>query len=306
MKGRQHHITIPSPAHLHIKPFVSEWKITPAQQHFLKRFERIRFQESKNHHKARQARLELSESMKQEAMWGTTQEKAIRERIYNYTVSARHLKYLIRNGYSEWELMVKLGMWAHALDNHRTMQMRTKRFVPRDEVLHVLQEAGTKGATHNELKKITPFWSACFSYLRENGFKIEAIGGASDSRYVLKSQPKKHKLVTQREAYLRIARSIEMLLKPPPMREAWRYACWMAAMLREPTTKQLSANERLKKAYEDDLLNTAGKHLKRVTYLMAVAEQTALGLTRETDETGIDERATRLFQRLHKRKHRRL
>lgn len=100
------------------------------------------------------------------------------------------------------------------------------------------------------------------------------------------------------DEFARIARAIEHLGRPRQLLEAWRYADRMARSNRfhQRSMEGNPLNYRWKGLVEDDIIQVAGKHLKRGTYLMAVAQRVVWQSSRSTVDL-----SSVLFERLKKR-----
>ncbi|HKD62438.1 MAG TPA: hypothetical protein VKB40_00275 [Candidatus Acidoferrales bacterium] len=282
----------------------------------MRKYERRQLREGKSPAAAKRARLEFAYLIKQIAIRGTLWEQEIRMAIHTDRRALRNLRYFVKKDQncpkleSEFNLIVMLSMWAHAQDwNSDRSEMRghRRRFIPRDEFLLFLRQRGANGATHGELitDKVWQDYAMYSSELRMMGFKIETTqiktsGGNRDCRFVLKEEPKRHKLVTKREEFARIAKAIQNLGRPPWLREVWRLTSTMARMEAgfDRHQKEESAAARLKQTFEDDLVRLAGTHLKRMTYLMGLADATAHNLKNPASLLG-----ERLFVRLQRRRY---
>jgi len=198
--------------------------------------------------------------------------------------------------------ITKLTMWAHAGLRSATLSVldeSTQQLIPRDRVLKLLRERRDQGATTTDLAQLDP--RNHVGELRRQGFNIKAVKETNGSwRYVLREEGGKRprKLVTQSQEYAKIARSIENLGKPSWLIEAWRSSLSMARFLRhhQNSLETSSVFKAPRRTLEDDFLGFAGKHLKRWTYLMAVAEKAAGGL-----QTHAGNLQRSIFERLHKR-----
>jgi hypothetical protein len=287
-----------------LKPYVVNWKPNSAQKKYLEDHERQSRRQGKSPADARRERLELTVSLERDATLGTPWEHEIRKAIYADLRALRHLRFLTNGDGAEWAMMVRLSEWAHAGNRHPSMAQKISEFlVPRDQVLSFLRERGHRGATHSELVKIWPDYATWFTDLRFRGFKfgsarIKALVGEDDFRYVVIEEPRRYQLTTMSDDYSRIARAIEHLGKPTQLREAWRYADMMARSKRFHKRKmeENPLNYRWKGLVEDEIVRVAGKHLKRVTYLMAVAQ----GIVWQSSRSTVDLSKV-LFERLNKR-----
>lgn len=173
--------------------------------------------------------------------------------------------------------------------------------MPRDRVLNLLRDRKSSGATTDELSKLTPRWNSHVGNLREEGSTIKGVSGKDGWRLVLIEERRKlrrRKLVTQSEEYARIARAIENLDYPAKWRNAWQLATRTARLLRRDwRLMEESPNfSQYTLTLEDGFLQFAGKHLKRWTYLMAVAKTAVKG-----GQTPVPDLAQSLFETLHKR-----
>lgn len=286
----------------------------PGQRRLLRRYERRLLAEGKSPTEAKRARLTLTALFKNQDMWGTPWENKIRSAIHRDRRALRHLRYLVREQHehseldAEFHLIVRLSMWAHVHDwNPSLPRMRKDKFVPRDELLLFLRDRGAKGATHSELLKRWPYYATYFSDLRAKGFEFtstrrESIEGDQDfRRFVLKEPNKRFRYASRHQEYEQIAKAIENLGKPPVLREAGAYARRMAKnelALDDVSLSQQSRAIRFKRIFQDDLLQFYGSHLKRITYLMAVADKTAHNL-----DTPVEKLAEPLFWTLHRRRY---
>lgn len=287
-----------------LRPYVLNWKPNSVQKKFLEDHERQLRRQGKSHADAKRERLELTASMERDATLGTPWEQEIRKAIYADPRALRHLRFLTSGDGEEWAMMIRLSMWAHAGDQHpSTARTIRELLVPRDQVLSFLRERGRRGATHSELVKIWPNYATWFTDLRLRGFKfgstrIKALVGEQDSRYVLKEEPRRYQLTAISDEFSRIARAIENLGRPTQLREAWRYADMMARSKRfhKRSIEENPLNYRWKGLVEDDIIRVAGRHLKRVTYLMAVARRVVWQSSQSTVDLG-----KVLFERLNKR-----
>jgi hypothetical protein len=287
-----------------LKPYVLNWRPNSVQKELLENHERRLRRQGQSQAEAKQGRLELTATLEREATWGTQWEQEIRKAIYADHRALRYLRFLLNGDGVEWTTIIRLSMWAHAGDEHPgTRESRRDLLIPRDQVLVYLRERSAKGATHAELAENWLSYGTYLIDLRRNGFKFQTIRfkndrGENDYRYILKEDRKRYKLVTKRDEYARIARAIENLGNPPLLREAGRHAGMMsrskAILGRRLEESPLSY--RWKGLVEDDIIRVAGNHLKRMTYLMAVAQRTVWKSAKSTDDL-----SRVLFQRLHKR-----
>jgi hypothetical protein len=287
-----------------LRPYVLNWKPNSVQKKFLEDHERGLKRHGKSHADAKRERLELTASLERDATWGTPWEQEIRKAIYADRRALRHLRFFIYGDGAEWAMMIRLSMWAHAGDRQPSMAETNREFlVPRDQVLSFLRERGNRGATHSELVKIWPNYATWFTDLRRQGFKFEsarikALVGEDDFRYVVAEEPSRYQLTTVSDEFARIARAIEHLGRPSQLLEAWRYADMMARSKRfhQRSMEENPLNYRWKGLLEDDIIQVASKHLKRVTYLMAVAQRVVWQSSRSTVDL-----SRVLFERLNKR-----
>lgn len=287
-----------------LRPYVLNWKPNSVQKKLLEDHERRLKRQGKSPADARRERLELTASLERDATWGTPWEQKIRRAIYADRRALRNLRVFIYGDGAEWAMMVRLSMWAHAGDQHPSMAETNREFlVPRDQVLSFLRERGHRGATHSELVKIWPNYATWFSALRRRGFKFEgtrfkALGGENDYRYVVKEEPTRYQLTKLSDEFARIARAIESLGNPPQLRDAWRYADMRARSNRfhQRSMEENPLNYRWKGLVEDEIIRVAGKHLKRVSYLMAIAQRIVWQSSRSTIDL-----SRVLFERLNKR-----
>jgi hypothetical protein len=286
------------------RPYVLNWKPNSVQKKFLEDHERRLKRQGKSQAEAKRKRLELSASSERDATLGTPWEQEIRKAIYADHRAFRHLRFFIYGDGAEWAMMIRLSMWARAGDQHPSMTETNREFlVPRDQVLSFLRGRGHTGATHSELVKIWPNYATWFTELRRRGFKFEstrvkALVGGDDFHYVVKEEPRRYQLTTMSDEFTRIARAIESLGRPTRLRDAWGYADMMARSKRflKRSMEENPLNYRWKGLVEDDIIRVAGNHLKRMTYLMAVAQKTVWKSAKSTDDL-----SKVLFQRLHKR-----
>jgi hypothetical protein len=286
------------------QPYIPKWKPNSVQKQFLDSFERRTLRENKSPTEAKHARLALAGIMGEEAMWGTPREQEIRKAIYADDRALGYLQLLTREPGEESAMIIRVSMWAYAGERHPAMEDDVRELlIPRDQVLSFFRERGSRGASHTELVKTWPHYGTAMSDLRQLGFQFESsrtksAGGDEDFRYVLKKDVRNHRFVKQHEAYAQIARTIEKLGRPAPLQEACRHAGIMARTERLSERHLLASplTFRWKGLVEDDILRVAGKHLKRVTYLMAVAQRAVWHSAQSTDSL-----SRVLFERLHKR-----
>lgn len=286
------------------RPYILNWKPNSAQRQLFRDYEKRELRDGASRAVARRRRLELTAAFEQYATLGTPWEQEIRAAIYADPRALRYLRFFSERPGLEWATIIRISMWAHAGDEHPTMkEMNREVLVPRDQVLSFLRERGDQGVTHTELAKTWPHYSSALFELRQLGFKMESTqirnsDGNDDWRYVLKEEPRRYKLVKNHEEFARIARAIESLGRPVRLREAWSYAGMMArsGRIHERRLKENPLGSRFRALLEDDIVRVAGHHLKRMTYLMAVAKKTVSHSSHHPENL----RAV-LFERLHKR-----
>jgi hypothetical protein len=287
-----------------LQPYLATWKPSSVQKQFLRRYERRLLGEGKSPDEATCLRVELTVQFEREATWGTPWEQEIREAIYADARALKHLQFFLDGPGSEWAMMIRLSMWAHAGDQDPSTKENLRGLlIPRDQVLSFLREQGPKGTTHTELVKAWPHYAIGLGDLRRRRFEIEGMPiktarGEDDFRFVLTRDVKHHKLVKQHAEFARIATAIEDLGRPPLLHEAHKYAGTMARSKRhyERFLRESPLSYRWRGLLEDDIVQVAAGHLKRVTYLMAVAQKTVWHSAQS-----IDDLRTVLFERLSKR-----
>jgi hypothetical protein len=286
------------------RPYILGWKPNSAQRQFLQRYERTELRGGASPEEAHRRRLELTSVIEREATLGTPWEVEIRAAIYTDLRALRCLRFFIDGPGAESAVIIRLSMWAHAGDRHpATRDMQSECLVPRDQVLQYLREKRHNGATHAELVSKWGSYATHFGDLRRLGFEIKTTRtsnpqGDDEFRFYLVNEPKRHKLLKQHELYSQIARGIEILGKPRLLREAWHHAVVVARSkkLHEQRLEESPLARRFKGLMEDDILRVAGHHLKRMTYLMAIAQKTVSHSTQHPESL-----RTVLFERLHKR-----
>jgi hypothetical protein len=287
-----------------LEPYLSRWRPNSVQRQFLKRYEKRLLREGKSRAEANRLRLKLTADLERDAMWGTPSEQEIRQAIYADGRALRYLRFFIDGPGAEWAMIIRLSMWAHAEDQDpSTKESLRNLLIPRDQVLSFLRERGRRGTTHRELVRTWPSYGTGITELRDRGFAIDGVPiktaeGEDDFRFVLTRDVKRHKLVKQQEEFARIAKAIEDLGSPAPLREAHDYAGTLSRSRRHyERSLQLSPLAyRWKGLLEDDIIRVAAGHLKRVTYLMAIAQRTVWHSAQSVDDIG-----TVLFERLNKR-----
>jgi hypothetical protein len=271
----------------------------PAFEH-LTQYEKRLIRSGKTRAEAKQCREQVAEviaAIRCESPW----ELEIRDGLAADRKAERHLRFFERQGHPIQAQIIKLTMWAHSgWCQARLERKSTELLVPRDRVLELLRERQNQGATEADLARLSPCNHV--GELRRQGFNIKAVKETNDSwRYVLIEDGGKRprKLVTQSQEYARVARAIENLGQPPELREAWRFSSSRARLYRhyENSLQESSASSDPTQAIESDFLRFAGRHLKRWTYLMAVAQTTA----QQRKKKDIPDLARRLFETLRKR-----
>ncbi len=301
MKSRQQDTVVKQvdSSHGSIIPFPRR---DPALEATLKRYEKRLIRSGKSRAEAKRFVERLAgvvQALVAESPW----EREIRRALEGDRKAKRNLQFFASQGHPIQARITQLTMWAHAGLWSATLSVldeSTQRFIPRDRVLKLLRERGEEGATKAELARLGP--RNYVDELRRERLNIEAIKETDGSwRYVLRGEGRKRprSLVTQWQEYANVATAIENLGKPSQLIEAWRFSSEMTRLLRHhqsyPETSPIFKESRA--TLEADFLGFAGKHLKRWTYLMAVAHTVARPLERET----IPGRAQKLFEAFHKR-----
>lgn len=298
MKSRQQDTLVEQAdsSHGSIVPFP---KRDPVLEATLERYEKKLIRSGKTRAEAKRSREQLAAAIVSES----PRERAIRDAIAADRKAKLSLRFFESRGHPIEAQIAKLTIWAHSGLHSTTLSVldeSTQRFIPRDRVLKLLRERGDQGATTTDLARLGPCNHV--SDLRRQGFNIKAVKEKDGSwRYVLREEGGKRlrKLVTQWQEYASIARAIESLGKPSQLIEAWRFSLGMARLLRhhQNSLETSSVFKEPSPTLENDFLGFAGKHLKRWTYLMAVAQAVARRRTKED----IPEMARRLFEVFHKR-----
>lgn len=215
----------------------------------------------------------------------TPHEEQVYQAVKRDPRAARNLEYFVGKGASERGLIIQLAMWAHAGDKHPAMaRLREDLIVPRDRLLIFLRERGDRGATHTELCKVSPRYVTHMRELCRMGCEFRRSGRDADSRTALVRERGrgKRQLVTMEEAYRKVARGIEELGQPAPLLPAWSHALRLARVdQRYAAYLKGSPLGNFRRYLEDRFLDGFGSHLHRWTYLMAVSEKAAKGLSIE-------------------------
>ena len=285
-------------------PYVLGWKPNSAQKRLLDRYEKNELRDGASQAEARRRRLDATATFERDATWGTPWEQEIRAAIYADPRALEYLRFFNDGPGAEWATIIRISMWAHAGDKHPSSSELQREFlVPHDQVLSYLRERVRTGVTHSELVKKWSSYATHFSELQRRGFEIEATRTRvalrkDEFRFFLKREPKRHKVEKRHEQYAQIARAIEILGKPSPFLQAWRDARIMARSIKlsERRVDQNPLAYRFKGLIEDDILRIAGHHLKRMTYLMAVAQKTVWRSPKSVNDLRYS-----LFERLNKR-----
>jgi len=271
----------------------------PALEAALNRYEKKLIRSGETRAKEKRSRERLAAAIVSESPW----ERAIRDAIAADRKAERCGRFFASRGHPIQAQITKLTMWAYAGLRSATLSVldeSTQRFIPRDRVLKLLRERGDQGATTADLARLGPCNHV--GELRRQGFNIKAVKETDGSwRYVLREEGGKRpcKLVTQWQEYASIARAIENLGKPSQLIEAWRFSLGMARLLRhhQNSLETSPAFKEPRRTLEDDFLAFARKHLKRWTYLMAVAQTVAQSRAKKH----IPETARRLSEAFRKR-----
>ncbi|HXQ26678.1 MAG TPA: hypothetical protein VN822_09750 [Candidatus Acidoferrales bacterium] len=215
--------------------------------------------------------------------------------------AARNLRFFKSKGHPEWAVIVRLGMWVRAKGEHPSLrEQKLELLVPRDQILFLLRDRAGKGVSEAELRQISPQWGTWFFQLRREGIHIKASGEVGQRQFTIAGERKQRKLVKKHEVFRQIARSIELLGKPSVMQDAWNFAGRMSRIERfsDERLDESKLND-FPRLMEDDLGQFADRHLKRMAYLMAVAQKTSRPSIWETSSL-----ADHLFEKLKKRRDR--
>ncbi len=271
----------------------------PTLVEYLAQYEKRLIRSGKTPSEAKRSKEELAAAIVCES----PREREIRDALAADHKAERHLRFFERQGHPIQAQITKLTMWARADLWSATMSVldeSTQQLIPRDRVLKLLRERRDQGATDADLARLGP--CNYVGELRRRRFNIKAVKETNGSwRYVLREEGGKrsHKLVTQSQEYTNIARAIENLGKPSQLIEAWRFSLSMARLLRhhQNIREKSSTFREPRRTFEDDFLGYAGQHLKRWTYLMAVAWTTA----RRRQKSDIPDLAQRLYETFRKR-----
>jgi hypothetical protein len=277
---------------------ISFQKRDPALEAALKRYEKKLTRSGKTRAEAKHSREQFAAAIVSESPW----ERAIRDAIAADRKAERFLQFFASQGHPIQAQITKLTMWAHAGLSSATLSVldeSTQRLISRDRVLKLLRERKNQGATGSELAKVAP--RNHVGDLRREGCEIRAVRQAGDWCYLLLRERGKRsrKLVTEAEEYTKVARAIERLGKPPQLLEAWRFTLKMARLCRhhQISLETPPAFRRYQRTLGEDFLGFAGRHLKRWTYLMAVAQTVA----QRREKKDIPDLARRLFETFRKR-----
>jgi hypothetical protein len=228
-------------------------------------------------------------------------EKRILAAIYADRKAEKELQYFSKKrDYPEWAQIVRLGMWASAQGKHPSLRdHEMELLVPRDKILSALRYAKGDGVSDVELSKLsTRSW--LLELRQEKGIKLRRFPDVQGWRTVLEREPRPRRLRKQSDVFREIRERIELLGNPAPLEEAHRYVSATSRTLR--FIERDDANSALNdfaRVMEDEFLRVAGSHLKRMAYLMAVAQKVVKGDPRATLYL-----AGQLFERLNKRQQR--